>query len=464
MRERLLSFGLALAALALFWVLVFPKPRVDRGPESQPLSTDPGPDGYLGLSRWLAAEHIAAQPWRRGYDRLAAPDGAPGTGNVLITTLPHVNPARLREIDVLNTWVERGNVLFIVAALDDTPRWAQVNGAAMIDELRRLAGLDFKTERELAAARARAAAKAAAGSADARPAAGDEEDDDAAAPATAPGRPDSAGGDRARRGPLGAAIAAGLAPSDVALAPVAPHPLLASVRELATHSELPADRWLASSLDDSPLLELARRADTGQAALWLKARGRGRLLICAYASPFGNALLDRAGNARLIANLVGGALGPAGRVLLDDGHLGASDEYDPRAFYRDPRLHRTLLWIVVVWLLITVGAQALRPATSRATRRDDTAWLATAAAFLANAVPGVAVGRRLLEQFFNGLHRRLGLPEDGTPAWPWLEAHPRLAAADVAQLRLAHARLAAGRRVDLTKLNRLLMELTRRLQ
>jgi hypothetical protein len=472
-RERLVSLGLALAALALFWVLFFPKPGLEREAVSRPLSTDAGPAGYLGLMRWLDAEHFHAAAWRRRYQRLGATPSLPKSGNVLVTTLPHVTPARAAEVDALNAWIARGNAVVVLAALDDTPRWALGDGLAMIDELKRLVGIEFKTEEQLAAERAKAAKTAAARAANdaaasraAQPPVTHDApaNDDGSPDPGAAGARDAASAGAAQSGRVAAAIAAVGAPGDVPLRPVAGHPLLTGARELATTSELPASRWLAQALDESPLLVLMRRADTGQPALWLKARGQGRLLVSAYASPFGNGLLGEAGNARLLANLIAGWLGPDGQVLVDDGHLGASDEYDPSAFYRDPRLHRTLLWVVVVWLLFTVGSQALRPAPPPPAPRDDTAWLATAANFLAHALPDRLVGARLLEQFFNSLRRRLALPEDGTPVWPWLEANARISVAEIRQLRTAHERLAAGKRIRLASLHRLVSDLTRRLQ
>ncbi|MBS0396971.1 MAG: hypothetical protein JSR54_20295, partial [Proteobacteria bacterium] len=262
---------------------------------------------------------------------------------------------------------------------------------------------------------------------------------------------------------LASALESLVAPGPVTLAPVAPHPLFAGVGTLSAASDLPASRWVAAGREREPLLTLARRGDDGAAAVWVEPAGRGRIVISAYASLLGNGRLGEAGNARWLSNLLADALGPGGRVLIDDAHQGAGDGYDARAFFADPRLHRTLAWLVAVWLVLVVGTQALRPAPAGPAPRDDTAWLATTAGYFANALAPALAGRRLLEHFANGLRRRLALPEDGVPPWDWLEADARIAPSELERLRAFDARLAAGRRVDVAALDRLLSELTRRL-
>jgi len=54
-------------------------------------------------------------------------------------------------------------------------------------------------------------------------------------------------------------------------------------------------------------------------------------------------------------------------------------------------------------------------------------------------------GRRAAQLFFNGVRRRLGLPENGAPVWDWLDSQSAIAAADYAQLRVYYEQLSGGR-------------------
>ena len=131
MKERLVTLGLALCALALFYALFLPKPvPADKLP-AMPLSTEAGPSGYLAVWRWLKAGRIPVLALHERYDRLNADSARfSSAGNLLLTTLPHKLPVRPGEATELDAWVERGNTLVVMAALDDTPLWALGDGHA----------------------------------------------------------------------------------------------------------------------------------------------------------------------------------------------------------------------------------------------------------------------------------------------------------------------------------------------
>jgi hypothetical protein len=410
-KERLTSLLLACAALVLFWALFFPKPGSPADEMSKPLTGDEGASGYLGLWRWLQVAHIPLVQLRQPYGMLLQSTTLPkATGNLLITTLPHLKPADNSEWSRLDEWVKQGNTVLVLIALDDTPRWAPLAAVTLVYQLQRLTRLTFDVVPD---------------SGDAKP-------------------------------PL---IQQLTDPSHPDLIPIGQPSLFEGVRRVATASDLPASRWRATLLDSAPLLELARRADTQEAAVWLKALGRGRLLISAYASPFTNQQLGLADNARWLSNILTWSLGPGGRVIFDDAHQGLVDFYDPAAFFGDPRLHRTLFWMVLLWLLFVLGSQALRTAGDPVRPIDDTAMLEASAGFLANILSPAAAGRRLLEQFFNQLRRRLAQPEDGQPVWDWLEAHARVRTKDLAELKQLYARAQSDRRLNLVRLQSLLTQL-----
>jgi uncharacterized protein DUF4350 len=417
MKDWLVSAGLALAALALFWLLMFPKPAGPHEANARPLSTEAGAAGVLALTRWLKAERVPVVAWRRRFDGLSG--AAIPAGNVLITFMPHAMPVRRAELAALDAWLRAGNTLVVMAALADTPRWSAANYPfGFRDQLQRITRLKFDV-------------------------------------ADAP----SSDSERAR-----AAVDAALAPPSISIEPVAtaagPHPLFAGVAALESRSDLPASRWTATPMDLSPVLELARRADTREAAVWIKAFGAGTMIVSAFASPLSNEALGAAGNARWLANVIGFSLQPGGSVYLDDAHQGATDLYDPNAFFGDPRLHSTLWWIVLVWFLFVVGARALVPAAAGKPPVDDAAMLRVTGEFYATAVTPQAAGERLIEHFFNAIRRRLGFDEDGAPLWDWLAGHARISPTEVAELRALHATLRDGRAVNLERLQTLLSSIS----
>ena len=410
MKERLISLLLACAALALFWVLFFPKPRSLAEEGSKPVTRDAGTAGYLGLWRWLREENVPVTQLRQPYSELLHHETVhEARGNVLIVTLPLMrgpdNPEWLR----LDEWTRRGNTILVLAALDDTPTWTQFVGGSPLKQMTRLTGLRFEAVKEAAAS--------------------------------------------------GNSIQAILEPTHPDLVPIGTSSLFDGVRTLATASDLGASRWTVLAQGSAPLLELARRADTQEVALWSEPQGEGRLLISAYADLFSNQQLGLAYNARLLSNLLRDRLGPGGTVIFDDSHQGIVDYYDPAAFFADARLHHTLLWLLLLWLLFVLGAQRLRASGELQRPVDDTAMLEASAGFLANMLSTAATARRLLELFFNRLRRRLARPLDGQPVWDWLEAHARVRPQDLDELKQIYQRAYADERINLIRLQSLLSQL-----
>ena len=419
MKQRAVTALLALAALALFYALLFPKPISALRPDSLPWSTDQGDDGQLAVWRWLTAEHIPVVSLRQRYDRLeSSGSGDAATGNLLIMVLPQRLAARADEWQPLARWVERGNTLLVMAALDDTPRWSLGVESRMVDDLQRATHLSFlvTTGHERAA------------------------------------RP-------SQNQPLRDELSAMLAPTLIPVVPNGEHPLLAQVSRLEGESDLPASRWRAQAIDGAVPVTLARRADNLDPVLWLMRRGEGQVIVCALASPFTNRQIARADNARLLSTIIGWSRAAHGSVIFDDAHQGLVDFYDPQAFFHDPRLHRTLWWIVLLWLAFVLGHLALRSAFSPWRPVDETALIDASGRFYSAAVAPSAAARRLFENFFNELRRRLGLPASGEPLWDWLGAQASISSRERAQLQAQYARVFADERVELVRLHNVLTEL-----
>jgi len=408
----------------LFYLLFVPKPTPENQRLAVPTSVDSGADGLLAAWRWLQAEHIPVVSLRYRYDALAADPrvGAAAVGNLLLISMPLRLVVTESEWQQLDHWIERGNTLLIMAALDDTPPWAAATTSALLPDLQRATRMTYS------AAAPRAAAAPAA----------------PAAPATP-----------------GAALRRLLADESIAVEPRGEHPLLGGVRQVQAFSELPASHWLAHSMDASLPLAIAQRADDHQPVLWIKRWGSGQLLVCALATPFSNRELDQGDNARLLSNIIAWARAPAARVIFDDAHQGLVAFYDPQAFFRDPRLHRTLWWLLFLYLAFVLGPLRLRNAGSPWQPVDETGLIDASGRFFSATVTRQEAALRLCENFFNHLRRQLGLAHNGEPLWDWLASQARISAAQRTELQRLFARLHAGERVSLLRVHNLLGELRR---
>ncbi|MGB6309300.1 MAG: DUF4350 domain-containing protein [Steroidobacteraceae bacterium] len=411
MRERLVTLGLALGALALVYELFVPKPQFPDHSQLMPLSTETGSSGYQAAWRWLEAARIPVVSLRDRYDSLDSAGALfPRTGNVLLTTLPQELPARSQELTRLDQWVERGNTLVVMAALDDTPLWT-VGSSGVVQAVGRMTRLKFNAV-------------------------------------------DAERSAQSRR-----ALVEFLQSRNSIIEPRGAHPLLQGVHSVQVISDLPASRWRASPMDRSAVLQIGRIAGNGDSAIWLRRQGRGQVVTFAVASIFSNQLIGQADNSRLLSNLIAWSVQKGSAVIFDDAHQGAVNYYDAKAFFADPRLHRSLGWIVLLWLLLVLGVQPLRSRSREWNPVDVTAFVAMSGEFFASALPPQTAAARLFANFFNFIRRRLDLPEDGAPVWEWLSAQAGVARGELSELRRLHDRLQAGRRVDLPRLQTLLSQL-----
>jgi hypothetical protein len=427
-KERLLTLALAFGALVLFYALFVPKPAADADAIALPVSTEGRDAGYQGIWRWLKGQGIPVVSFRGRYGSLARQE-LPASGNLMIATLPQKVPAREDEAMKLDEWLAQGNTLLVMAALDDTPAWAARATADFLNTLKRLTGLSFREIKQTP--------------------------------------PDAAANETSRTSrSLRQAVQLLLAPERGSIVARGSHPLLDGVTSIATLSEYPASRWTAHSPDGSLVLELGERADraagsvAAEPALWLRRYGQGQIIVLAFASPISNALIGDEGNARLFANIVTWSLGAQGAVLFDDSHQGLVDYYDAKAFFADPRLHRTLLWLGLLWLLFVLGWQRLRPHGDGWKPLDVTNLIHVTGGFLASRVAPNLIGQRLCGNFFNRIRQRLALPQNGEPVWDWLHTQASIPAAELERLHQLHARTLTGQRVNLVALQNCLARIT----
>ncbi|HYL04115.1 MAG TPA: DUF4350 domain-containing protein [Steroidobacteraceae bacterium] len=434
MRERLVTLGCALGALLLFVTLFLHGASVARPETSMPTTAERGDNGLLGALSWLRQEQVRTLSLRRRFDTLGARRDLAPRGNLLIVTLPAATPLRPRELRSLDEWLREGNTLLVLAAIADKPDWAA--GRAFHTELNDLTGLGYDSVR-LRTARS---APPGEGTAD------------------LPGLAALAAGAYRRLAP----------PERTTLIPNRAHAYLEGVRSAVALSDypwrtFPWEAWTVTVPHAGFVLSLASQRETGEGVLWVRTRGAGTIVVSGFSSLFSNRALGLADNARLLANIVGASVAPGGAVLFDDEHQGLSDNYDPARFYRDPRLYATLAVLAALWLTWVLGGTRLRARQSRAPAPREAELVQATGVFLARVLAPAAAARRMFEHFFAHLRTRVHGPPGGAPPWELLESQPRLARADLEQLRTWYAAAYSGGRVPLVRLHNLMLRMERQL-
>ena len=421
MRDRLATIAGGLLAFALVVVLLVPIERDDSAKVSRPLSDDRGTAGLRGLARWLEESGVETDTLRRRYSALASSLELNPRGNLLIVSLPQRTPSRSEERDALLAWLAQGNDALVLVAAGDAPRWAWGGDAASANEL--LEHLGFALE----------------------PSEGSE-----------PGwlGAEQASGEEAQETNLRQVLES----ESIVLRPRLRHPSTRGVETVSTRSYRPLDRgWrFGGASQGRVVLALLGESESG-AAFWQARVGLGRLWVSRYSDLFSNKGLGEADNARFMANLLAASLRKNGRVIFDDMHQGASDLYDPRAFFSDPRFVNTMIVVVVFWLLYLVGrSRRLAPARERVARYYSADLARAMAGFFVRRLSRVTVERQLFAFFFNDIRARYGLPANGQPVWSMLSGMSRVPASDVDALRTHYERALAGRKSNLAALARLL--------
>ena len=442
MRERLLTLALAIGAFAAFYALMAPKVQPPEERPTRPISIEEGPNGYLGLTRWLAAEAVPLLSLRERYGKLHELSGLEvASGNLMLTTAPQIYPLRSSEVAPLRSWVMRGNTLLVVAGLSDTPDWSMGEGADpdFIANLRSMTDLSFQ--------RAPTPGLPAGAETGADPQAATEPQQDE------PPEEDSVS--------IQDAVEAATKfdePQRFEMQPAGPHPLLEGVAMVGALSEYPSSKWQGwLPGPGQAVIELAHDPVSQSPVLWLVPVGEGQIILSAYGSIFTNKMLGSDDNAQLLANIVRWSVRGRGKVIIDDAHQGLVEFYDPAAFFGDARLHTTLWWLLGLWLVFVLSSQRLRPAVSKWNPVDITGFVRATGGFMARVLQPATVGQQLFANFFNDTRLRIGLPPDGTPVWDWLTANAAVSAQDVERLRDLHAQVQQGRRVDLSQLHNLLV-------
>jgi hypothetical protein len=434
MKERLITFFCALGAIVLFMAMFMQREAAfdRRNDIPRPTTQERRGNGYHAAMSWLEAEGIRASSLRRRFDSLASRDDLAPRGNLLIVTLPATGGFKTEEFRPLDEWVRAGNTLLVLAALSDNPDWAFALGGLASGDLNLLTGLEFETVK---ARQARLAKRPLA-----RPQTEEPEEDE----------PDIAAAFRAFAEPQRNRIVANR-----------PHAYFEGVKEVVALSDYPDQAWTVKVPYEGFVLALAHDEASGEGALWTRPLGEGRIVVSGFGSLFTNRTLGLEGNAQLLANIVGANVAEEGAVLFDDMHQGLGATYDPSKFYSDRRLYVTIGVLCLLWFVWVLGSTRLRAAVTRTSAPRETELVRTTGGFLSRALPAHAAARRLIDNFFRRITEHAPRLRDMGAPWDYLERHPRVAAADLDQLKDWYADSLAARRVPLDRLHNLIARLDR---
>ena len=440
MKDRLLTLGLAVAAFALFYALFAPKPAPPQDKPTRPTTIESGPNGYLALMRWFETADLHPMSLRERFGELPKITARIPTGNVLISTAPHLYPPRDSEIGALRDWISAGNTLVVAAGFSDTPEWSMGEGidAGFISHMQAMTGLTFTQ---------------------AQPDVPVPETN----PQSEPKEQPKSDGEAKTAAPAVNPFQKLDPPQRFEMIPNGEHPLLEGVKSVAAISEYPTAQWRASSTMSSVVMELGRDAKSDEPAMWLARYGEGQIIVLAYGSSFTNKLIGQNDNAQLLANIVNLSRSENGRVIIDDAHQGLVAFYDPEAFFGDKRLHASLWWLLGLWLVFVLGSQKLRPVPSGWNPVEITSFVRASGGFMARVLKPATAAQRLFSNFFNDLRRQIGLPVNGAPVWDWIGSHTAVPASELEQLQRLHVKAQQGQRVDLRKLHNLLVQVRHQL-
>lgn len=403
MKDRLVTALGALAALAA--VVAVSLADYDP-PPTLPTSVERGPNGYRALGDWLRESGVATVSHRHSWNALADY----GSGNLFIVTMPQRERARGAEAQALRDWVADGNTLVLLAALDDTPDWSLATPTLPFfeDDLHALSGLRFE----------------------------------------------------ARPGEDGRDLEVGEAGEEtwIELNAVAAHPLAEGVSRLVGVTDAPASVWQVAARAEAVTLRVAVATPHGTDAIWHIPLADGRVFVFALGSLFTNRAIGQADNAALFANLVRHHVAADKAVIFDDAHQGLSALYGPADFYRDPRLHASIALVLAAWFLYMVGTwNRLAPVRDVQQTPEQQDFVRAVGGFLARKLSPVDAGRMMFAAWFSLLQGRATSFDQ--PPWRRLQANPVVNKELLAALRADHARLCAGRRVQLRRLHNRIRQL-----
>ena len=433
MNDRLITLFGGMASLLIVIALLLPPRQMTLANDSRPTTTDRGVHGLQGLKTWLDHNHIPNISLRRRYTSLQLDTRLADSGNLIIISIPQTTAPSRAELDALEDWVIQGNLVLLLAAINDRPAWSLLSGNH-VDSIAAALGFEFTS------------------------ASGEQPDDESAV----------------QQDPLSInlyEVGSLLLDEDrqaVALEPTFVHPLLENVDAVATFRSRifdDPDTTPTGNAGARQLLPLLQRDDLHGFGLWEFRAGTGGGWISTHPDLFGNVTLGLADNARLFANLVTSERGEDGHVIFDDMHFGVSDLYDPENFFSDPRLHNTLLFLGLFWMLYLFGySNRLAPPTEQQQHPRASDFVEAMAGFFARRLNTSATSRSILDHFYTDIRNSYRLADPQAPVWELLRNTATVRESDIQVLEQLEYSTVNKRKINLTRLVRTIDRIKRTLQ
>jgi|GEM_PF-3876056 len=413
MRDALIT--LAGASLSLFLLVSLMSPGTEPQSVSRPTTEDAGRHGLKALHSWLQESGVNSHSLRKPFARIGQ-EPVPAVGNMMIISLPLLKQALDSEWQALHQWVSEGNSVMLLASLYHVPHWNDgldwIREDQIIEAVGKLSAKEFVLRREDV------------------------------------GEQESGFSLDAMQESIRA-----FKPAPYRLYPALEHSLFDQVYELESvhtpglyrYRDENGQEQNALWSIDSDAARLALRVMYGESpdmtAMWLLPVGEGWIFLSAFPGLFSNSLLKQQDNARWFANLLSHTVADGAFVVFDDYHFGLSDLYDPEAFFADRRLHNSLLFIGVFWLVYALGrSPRLAPVRNPAARPTSTDFIEAMAGFFTRRIRSRTVARELAKRLLEDVGDRTQL--DGDALWNWLRDHPKVSDQDIRRLQRAsgHAR------------------------
>jgi hypothetical protein len=408
MKERLITLSTALAALfAVVFLLSPPNPNKPL-PVSLPTTEDRGSDGLKGLFTWLQRERLAVVSLRKRYTELGQDPSLPDKGNALVINMPTPREVRETEWKALSGWLEKGNSLIVLGAVYHHPAWATGDDCfcKVKEFLLRFGGWELDGE-DVGKPKIKKAIKLQESL---------------------------------------AAIQASVKeqmPQKHLLTPVATPLLLEGVQTLETQITLKLlkKQWTLKSVGtDNLALRLLRIAGQNTLVAWQMSMGKGQVVLILTPDLFTNSQLNRGDNARFLSNLARQLLAPKGHLLFDDYHFGLSELYDPDHFFKDERLHKTLLCLGLFWLCYVMGyTQRLAPVRLPVAKRTTRDFIDVMAGFFARRINKPLLAEALVKHLLVDIHKQRRLSNEAE-AWQLLAQHGQITGEQLNLLKRAQSK------------------------
>jgi hypothetical protein len=433
MNDRLITLAGGIAALLIVIALLLPPDSMTPANDSRPTTTDRGIYGLQGLKTWMDQNHIPAISLRRRYSSLQLDTRLADSGNLIIISIPQTTTSSRVELDALADWIAQGNFILLLAAVNDRPDWS-FQGDHDLASLPAVLGLDFTSEAEEQSA--------------------DEQE--------------------TTQEPLSiniydaSSVLLGEDRRALSVNPAFTHPAMQGVGSIATFRSLlydAADTIVTGVSADRKLLPLLLRDNRTEIVLWEFRAGGGGGWISSHPDLFGNITLGQADNARLFSNLLAAELGADGYVIFDDMHFGISDLYDPDNFFSDPRLHNTLLFLGLFWLVYLIGySNRLAPPGEKQQAPRASDFVEAMAGFFARRLTTSATGRGMLDHFYADIRNLYRCTDPHTPVRELLRSNSMVRETDIQALDQLEHKIGNKQKINLTRLTRIIDRIKRTLQ